>query len=267
MVSEKKFNISICSYNVFWKIMKNDQSLLNNKIDKTSLNKLKKNILENIFLIKNYYNPFFYCFQETEKYNEIIDMFEKSKYEYYVNYSKPEYMLTIWQKHIFLIKNVFDGNFEQGRPFTLFIFEDIRFKTHFLFINLHAGHTLNTKEHIFNPIQQTISNNKNEINKFNIQRIIICGDFNRDIGKQNLDNKLNNDEFKLIINSKKYKFNSLITNNKTCCNLNGYGYNKNYDQLIDSYDNPIIIYPMNNEKWYQSKSSDHIAIMAIVKNL
>ena len=70
-----------------------------------------------------------------------------------------------------------------------------------------------------------------------------------------------------MANSLIYYFYPFVSDNKTCCNLNGYAYTKNYDQVIDSYDIPIIIYPLTNEKWYESKSSDHIAIISIVKNI
>ena len=268
MNSEKKFNISICSYNIFWKIMIKDSTLLGKKIDKTTLSKLKENLLKNIFLIKNYYNPYFYCFQESASYNDIINMFENTIYQHHISYSEPEHMLTIWKNNFFNKKIVFDGEFENGRPFSIFIFEDLRFSTYFILINIHSGHNKNTFESIFKPIQQLITENKNNIKKFNIKRIIICGDFNRDIGNQILENNNKNiDNFKLIINSKEYKFSAFVSDNKTCCNLNGYGYNKNYDQVIDSFDKPILIHPLNLEKWYQSKSSDHVAIISIVKNI
>ena len=263
---EKKFNISICSYNVYWKIMDSDPSLLSKKIDNAELLKLKENLLKNIFLIKNYYDPYFYCFQESSSYNDITNIFEKSKYDYYVNYSKPEFILTIWKKKLFIKKKVFDGDFEPGRPFSIFIFEDARFNINFILINIHAGHNKNTLKSIFEPIQQTITKNINQISKFDIQRIVICGDFNRDIGKQILGDNTNTNtyniyKYKLTINAIEYKFIPIITNNKTCCNLNGYGYNINCDQVIDSFDKPIMIHPLSKEKWYKSKSSDHVAIL------
>ena len=120
MDSEKKLNISICSYNIFWKIMKNDSSLLNKKIDKVTLSKLKDDLLKNIFLIKNYYNPYFYCFQESSSYNDIIKMFENSKYDYNISYSEPEYLLTIWKK-IFFNKKI--DNFTELNVFVTNGFE------------------------------------------------------------------------------------------------------------------------------------------------
>jgi hypothetical protein len=266
---EKKFNISICSYNIFWKIMINDSSLLGKKLDKTALFKLKEALLKNIFLIKNFYSPHFYCFQEAESYINITTMFENTIYDHHINYSKPEHMLTIWKKIFFNKILVFDGEFEKGRPFSILVLEDLRFGTNFILINVHAGHNPNTFKCIFEPIQKIFTINNNQIEKYDIKRIIICGDFNRDIGKQILDNdgaekdkKLN-----LIVGSIQYNFKPFVSDNKTCCNLNGYGYNKNYDQLIDSFDKPILIHPLSKENWYRSKSSDHIGILAIVKNI
>lgn len=273
---EKTFNISICSYNLFWEVMDNDFSKnsgqLVKKIGKDNLNELKSNILKNIFFIKNIYNPYFYCFQEAVSWTDITNLFELSLYEYYVGKSGPEYILTVWKSHIFEKKFVFDGEFESGRPFTIFIFKDLRFNLHFILINIHASHNKDTFTSIFEPIQKILSSvsiiNNIQIKNLDIKRIIICGDFNRDISAQIInDSNISNSLYKLKINSKEYYFKPFISNNKTCCNLNGYAYNKNYDQVIDTFDKPLIIHVLNKEKWYTSKSSDHVAVLAIVKNI
>lgn len=264
--NDEQLNISICSYNIFWKVMDNISSPLIEQIGKKTINKLKDNIIKNIFLIKNYYNPYFYCFQEPILFECIIDLFEKENYQYYVGYSKPEYILTIWNNNYFNKKIVLDGEFEPGRPFTFFIFEDIRFKTkpQFILINIHSGHCKDTLQNIFIPIQQIITINNKIINKFNVKRVIITGDFNRDIGTEIfIDSNIS----KLCINKNTFYFKPYLSNNKTCCNIGGYGYNKNYDQTIDTLTQPILIYPLINEKWYNAKSSDHIAILSILKNI
>ena len=257
------FNISICSYNVYWKIMKNDPSLLTKSFSSDDLNIHKSNLLTNIYLVKNYYNPFFYCFQESENYSDIITLFEKSKFKYHIGYSKPEYILTIWNSILFKKKIVIDYEFESGRPFSLFVFKDLRYKKYFVLINIHSGHHHDTKTNIFDPIQQIINSNKHILLKFNIKRIIISGDFNRDIGSQIT---IEPTKYFLIVNSIRFDFIPYITTNKTCCSLKGYGWNKNYDQLIDSYTKPIIIHQLNKEPWYLTKSSDHLMILSIVKN-
>lgn len=265
----ENFNISICSYNVYWKIMKNDSNPSINSLVKSlglkKINALKSSILKNIFMIKNYYSPFVYCFQEAENYFDIINLFKikTNNFKYYVGCSGPEHILTIWNSDILKKLFVIDGEFEKGRPFSLFVFRDLRFNSNFILINLHAGHNFDTYESMFKPIQHIINSNLIKISVYNPTRIIMCGDFNRDIGSQIFIEPL---KYYLKISKKKFKFNSLVTSNKTCCNLNGYGYNKNCDQVIDSYQTPVLIYPLNKEKWYLPKSSDHIAIISIVKN-
>jgi hypothetical protein len=264
-MKNEQLNISIFSYNIFWKIMKsNNTDLLDIGISKNKLLELKSNILNNILNVKNYYNPFIYCFQEAENYLEITNLFDKSNYDYYNGYSKPEYILTIWQKNILKKKLIIDGEFEQGRPFTIIIFKDLRFNIYFMLINIHSGHQINTLKNIFEPIQKIINTNIKNILKYIIKRIIIVGDFNRDIGSQItlLPNKFN-----LNINLSKFNFIPLITQNKTCCSIKGYGYNKNYDQIIDSYEQPLLIHQLNKESWYKSESSDHLGILSIIKNI
>jgi hypothetical protein len=253
-------NISICSYNVFWKIMCLDKSLLNEKINLKTLKEFKQNLLKNIFLIKNYYNPHFYCFQESSSYEEILKIFENTKYDFHINYSEPEYMLTVWNNNLFKKQLIIDYEFEKGRPFSIFIFKDIFNKNYFILMNIHSGHRENTQKSIFEPMQQIIDNYKDEINKFTIYRIIVCGDFNRDINAL-----INKNKFSLFLNKKKFIFKSLNTNNKTCCNLNGYGLKLNSDNIIDTFNQPRIVHPLNKESWYKLKSSDHIAILSILE--
>lgn len=258
------FNISICSYNIFWQVMKNNSSPLEKQIGKSKLDKLKSNILNNILKTKKYYNPFVFCFQEAANYTDILEIFSSDKeFISHTHFSNPEHILTIWNSTILEKKYILDGEFEAGRPFSLFVFKDLRFDIHFILINIHSGHNPITSEAIFDPIQNIINLNKKNILKFDIKRIIIVGDFNRDIGSQ------------IIVNPKKYylnikkKFNFypfLKNTNKTCCSLKGYGYNKNYDQVIDSLCEPILIHQMNKESWYKPESSDHLMILSIVKN-
>ncbi len=262
----KNFNISIFSYNLFWKIMIKSSSPLIKHVGIKKINKLKMSILKNVLLTKNYYSPFIYCFQEAESHNDILKLFEKNNFDYNIGFSSPEHILTIW--NLSVIKKLFvaDNEFESGRPFSLFVFEDLRFFTNFIFVNIHAGHKADTFVSIFQPIQNIINLNVNSIEKFEPTRIVICGDFNRDIQGQI---SIEPQRYFLKIKNKKFFFGTDIkytSVNKTCCNSNGYAYNKNYDQVIDSYDSPIVIYPLNKEKWYIPQSSDHVAIISIVKN-
>lgn len=260
----KNLNISIFSYNIFWKIMNAEiGSPLINNMGLKKLMELKSNIISNISNVINYYNPYIYCFQEAESSKDIINLFNKNYYKYHLGYSEPEHILTIWRKDIMKKKLVFDGEFESGRPFSIIVFKDTRFKVYWMLINIHSGHDHNTKMSIFEPIQKIIDLNKNKISKYDIKRVIIVGDFNRDISSQI---KLEPSGYKIKINSKEFLFNYLENNNKTCCSLKGWGYKSNYDQTIDSYSKPILIHQLNKEKWYKTESSDHLAIMAIFQN-
>jgi len=112
----KELNVSIFSYNVFWKIMKTNDSPLIKTLGKENLIKLKSNILSNITNVINYYNPFIYCFQEAESSVNIIELFSTTDYNYHLGYSEPEHILTIWRKDVMKKKLVLDGEFEHGRP-------------------------------------------------------------------------------------------------------------------------------------------------------
>lgn len=260
----KELNISIFSYNVFWKIMKNENSPLEKTIGSTKLLELKSNIISNITNVINYYNPFIYCFQEAESTLSIIELFSNSEYEYHIGYSEPEHILTVWRKDVIKKKLVLDGEFEPGRPFSIIIFKDIRYMNYMMLINIHAPHHHNTNLSIFEPIQKIIDLNKNIILKYDIKRIVMVGDFNRDIRSQI---KIEPMRYKLKINSIEYNFYPIEdTINKTCCSLKGWGYKLNYDQTIDTYLSPLLIHQLNKEPWYVSESSDHLAILSVIKN-
>ena len=248
-------NISIFSYNIFWKVMKNNDLKFN-------IN--KSNIIANITNIKNYYNPFIYCFQEAESSEDIINLFDSKYYKWNLGYSNPEHILTIWRKDIMKKKIIFNGEFESGRPFSIIIFKDIRFNIYWMLINIHAGHHHDTNSSIFVPIQKIITSNINKIGKYDIKRIVIIGDFNRNISSQIF---IEPKKFFLTINSNVFYFKSIHNENKTCCSISGWGYTNNYDQIIDSYSNPLLTYQLNKESWYYTKSSDHLAILSIIKNI
>lgn len=260
-------NISVCSYNLNWKIMQipiNKKSKINEPYYK-----FKINLLQNIQLIHYYYNPFIYCFQEVVNPQHILKIFDLDNFDFNIGDSGLEKNLTIWNKQIFKKKMIIGSEFEEGRPFTIIILNDKRFKINFMLVNIHAGHDMNTLKTIFNPIQNTIQADNfiyKKLIDFDIKRIIICGDFNR-----NINLELANDIQKILhlkIGRKKYyfNFNSNSNENKTCCSMSGYGYKYNYDNLIDSYAKPIATTQLTNEKWYIPKSSDHLMILSIVKN-
>ena len=260
----EKLNISIFSYNVYWKIMKaNNSSPLIKTLGQTKLSELKSNILKNILNTKNYFNPFVYCFQESESPTDITNLFEKLQYKYHIGYSEPEHILTIWRTDIIKKKLVLDGEFEPGRPFSIIVFKDLRFRIFWMLINIHAGHHYHTYSSIFEPIQKLITLNQHILAKYEIKRVVIIGDFNRDIGSQI---QIEPFKYKLVFNSDEFIFKQTVNTNKTCCSLKGWGYKYNYDQSIDSYSKPLLTYQLNKEHWYFSESSDHLAILSVIKN-
>jgi len=261
-------NIAIVSYNILWELMEKSNSKSKGLIDyliKSDKNNMKENMLKNITNVTDYYNPQIYCFQEASGYESIIKLFNRKIYSYHANKSGPEHMLTIWNHDRFSLIKTFDGEFESGRPFCIFIFKDNLTTNKFILINLHAGHHKDTAKSIFLPIQNLLDKSE-EIysDKFNgVNRIILVGDFNRDINDQN---KINN--YSLVLTNTKFNFqyyNKRMSN--TCCDTMGNLLNRNYDQVIDSYKTPLIRHELNKESWYNYPSSDHVMIMGILKKL
>jgi hypothetical protein len=249
------YYLAIISYNVYWKTMdiNNSENHLRNKLD---LINYKKNILENIKYSYYHFNPDIYCFQEAHDYSSIINIFDKKKYNYHINISEKDVLLTIWNNQILKLIKVFDDEFEKGRPFSIFLFFNTKTNKYIIFINIHASHQEDTLKTIFKPIQENIDKN---FKKYSIKRIIIGGDFNRDINSY-----LKNNKYFLIINKKKYFFKENYNNNKTCCDIFNKKYEFNSDQVIDTKSSNIITFQLDKFIWYKKKSSDHIMILAII---
>tara|TARA_A100001015_G_C15034962_1_gene735607 strand:+ start:3082 stop:3840 length:759 start_codon:yes stop_codon:yes gene_type:complete len=247
--------LTIASYNLFWKIMNHENCPIELK-KYINVYEYKENILSNILNTYNYLNPNIFCFQEASDYKSILLIFNKKKYKYHINISDKDVLLTVWDiTYLKLIKFI-DGEFEQGRPFTIFLFLNLKFSKYFIFINVHASHNNNTFNNFFKPIQKELNNN---FDKFKIKRIIISGDFNRDI---NLELKKNN--YYLKINDKKKNFKSNINDNKTCCDIFNKKYQYNSDQVIDTKSKEIKTFLLDKFNWYKRKSSDHKMILSIV---
>jgi hypothetical protein len=245
-----ELNLSICSYNIYWENMVDRNLKLN-----------KKNLLSNIYYVHNYYNPDIYCFQEVVNHELILQIFDKRDFDSFLGFSNPEYILTIWNKHKLDKIFIKEGEFEPGRPFTIILFYDKIRNYYFILINIHAGHYVNTKQTIFQPINIALNDMSFFIKKYNVNRIIIVGDFNRDISEE-LDDNIN-----IKVLNKNFTFKANKNNNKTCCSLKGYGHKYNYDHVIDSYNSPIITKSMKMESWYKNPSSDHIMIISVMKNI
>ncbi len=256
-------NLSISSYNLLWDLMdyKNTKRFINT--DQKLLKIYKNNTLYNIQKVIDYYNPTIYCFQEATNYKDILSLFN-DKYIYYVNNSDKDVMMTVWQNNKLDLIDNFEGEFEKGRPFNIFIFFNKIDNYKFIFINIHAGHNDNTYNSIIKPIQKAIDNIDNKL-LVDIKRVIITGDFNRNINNEIKNDKENNN-FYLLVNKQKISFKYNNNKNKTCCNIYGNenGIDKNYDNIIDSYKKLKLIHPFNKESWYKFPSSDHVMIMGII---
>ncbi len=253
-------NIAIVSYNILWQLMEKSNS--NSFVDyflNSDRKTMKDNMLKNIVKVSDYYNPQIYCFQEASNYQTIYKLFDSKIFSHHVNKSGPEFMLTVWNKERFKIDKKFDGEFESGRPFCIFIFTDNLTENKFTLINLHAGHRSNTLVSIFEPIQKVINTN---IDKFDsIQRIIIAGDFNRNINEEIIEH-----DFSLKTKNKIFNFNPYTKKmSNTCCDTTGNNLKRNFDHVIDSMYKPLIKHELNKESWYLYPSSDHVMIMSILK--
>ncbi len=256
-----ELNISICSYNTLWEIMDWKNSSITKKLDINYVKTAKKNIISNITTVKDYLNPDFFCFQESSDYQSVLNIFSNSKlnnYNYNVNKSGEEYMLTIWKSRFILVKKL-ESDFENGRPFVILILFDDKTKKTFCLINLHAGHKSNTFSSIFEPIQKIINN---KIKYFNdVTRITMVGDFNRDICKEiELDDS---EQFIIKIGKKKFKFNYSKDQTNTCCSLSGNKNYRNYDHVIDSESKPKK-FVLIDQPWYKNPSSDHAMILGVI---
>ncbi len=254
-------NIAICSYNLNWEIMDINAGKLTKHYSVKELEMAKSNVLSNIQSIYDYYNPQIYCFQEAANYSEYTNIFNSEIFNHCVNKSGLEHMLTVWDSTRFELLDKKPGEFESGRPFCIFIFKDILVQNVFVLINLHAGHIPNTSSSIFKPIQKIFTKSK-IFENYIITRIIMAGDFNRDINQQikndsNLSFELNHSMFDF-----KYYTGKMLN---TCCSLSGNNLKKNFDFVIDTYDSCILRHELNKESWYKQPASDHIMIMSIIK--
>ena len=101
-----------------------------------------------------------------------------------------------------------------------------------------------------------------------ISRIIIGGDFNRDINQEIKSDSKSKLVFELGHNHSifNFKFTPNSTSN-TCCSIsaNSNNFKKNFDFIIDTFDSCILRHELNKESWYKQPASDHIMIMTILQ--
>jgi endonuclease/exonuclease/phosphatase family metal-dependent hydrolase len=236
--------LTILSYNVSWEAI---TSLLK----QCSSNGIcKTNILYNIKYNIKKYNPDFAFFQEASEHNDILNLFNNNIYDYYVNTSDKEYMISLWNKQKFTVVNMYNGNLEKGRPFAIIILANNKNKQIIALINIHAGHYIDTETTIFKIINNFIKKNISSSIKKSITRVIMGGDFNRNIFIDDTSNytiQFSND-FELI---------KVVDNKNTCCSILSDELTFNFDHVLDSY-KPAI---QKIVKHKQFPASDHMPII------
>ena len=254
-------NIIIMSYNLSWEAMTSTNTGIFKLCATTGLGEgiCKSNILLNISNNVKKYNPDFVTFQEATEYKDILELFNSDIYDHHINISEKETMLSLWNKKKFTLVNPYDCEFEKGRPYTIIILQNNRSKKNIALINLHAGHFLDTQLTIFDKINNFIKTNVKPTIKKSITRVIMSGDFNRDVYEDETSQYI----IKFTDNFALHRFSS---NKQTCCSTIAYGHRFIYDHVIDSkgvIEKKIL---GNSTKTYKIPSSDHILIIVKLKN-
>ena len=252
-------NIKILSWNVSWEAM---TSNLTGQFAICGKSKSKKscnhNIITNIYKTIKKFKPDIMGFQEAAKYNDIIDQIDMKIYDYFVNKSDKEYMLTIWNKNLFTLISNYFHEFSSGRPFCIIILKHMQTDKIICLINIHAGHESNSQENIFNIINKFIANKLDSKLEKKISRVIMFGDFNRNP----FDDKTSN--YDIIIGDSVFNLNRMDLKENTCCNIKGITHNSNYDHVLDSV-YTVKRQLINKEKYYAIPASDHIMIIGQIK--
>ena len=261
IIQEGGGELSAVSYNVSWEAMTSNTSgqFKLCVTDGLGYGICKSNILSNIDSNIKKYNPDFAAFQEASEHLDIIELFDSNIYESHVNTSGKEIMLSLWNKKKFTLVKAYNSEFEEGRPFTIIVLKNNRSNKNIALINLHAGHRIDTQKTIFDIINNFIKKSITATVKKSVLRVIMAGDFNRNVYEDTTSTyTVNfNQEFTL----KRFS-----NNKKTCCSVIGYGHTYSYDHIIDS--KAIVSKKIlgNSVKNYKIPSSDHILIIAKLKN-
>lgn len=239
-----KYNYSTLSYNLFWKSMDNP--------------KYQQNIIHNINYFSKKFNAHFILLQEAFKYQIILNSLP-SHYTYYYNHSGKDEMITLWNNKLYEELYATHSEFSPERPFALILLKEIKTNKKILLINIHAGHDNNSQINIFDKINSLIK--KNNYILTNISKVILGGDFNRNIYLDHTSDYniiINNKNFKLNRND---KFNNI--NKNTCCNLIPKLLSHNSDHIIFSSksSNKILL---NTLKHFKFPASDHIPILSFI---
>lgn len=246
---------NILSYNVSWEAMTSNTS---GSLKLCTGGTCKSNILDNISFNIKKYKPEFAFFQEAAEHNDIMELFDDN-YDNFVNTSGKELMLSIWNKKKFTLLKAIGGEFEEGRPFAIIIVKNNKSNNSIALINLHAGHLPDTQKSIFDKINNFIKRELRYSIKKSITRVIMSGDFNRNVFEDNTSDYT----IKFIDN---FELKRTQNNKHTCCSVLGYGHKFNYDHVLDSkaiMTNKIL---GNSIKSYKYPASDHVLIVVNIKN-
>lgn len=253
--------LTVLSYNVSWEAMTSTNQG-NFKLcitDGLGEGVCKSNILDNISQNIKKYKPDFATFQEAAEHTDIIDLFDSNKYDNFVNMSEKETMLTIWNTTKFLLVKAYGGQFEEGRPFAIVILQNKKSKKNLALINIHTAHKVDTQKTIFDILNKFIKTNIGPTIKKSVNRVIIAGDFNRNIYEDETSDY--SIKFVDIFNLKR------TNNNKgTCCSILGYGHKFNFDHVIDSKSTISKKILGNSIKNYKYPASDHVLVIVKLKN-
>lgn len=259
--------VKVFTYNVCWEANKPAPLSYNGKLSGDLLNvcqnnveKCRQNISNTIsnYLHKNKYD--FIALQEIPienspglQLNDWIKRFKiKNNHNVIINTSGFEKMMTIYDSTKYrLIQHKFGNLNEKGRPFNSILFEDIKSKQNLMFVNLHAGHSMKS----YGSLQMKKQIEKQWSKQTHIDRVIVAGDFNRDIPNIDENYKLSLNLFGFNLYNK-YK-NRLLS----CCSTSSsplYKYPK--DHILDSYTGATY-----KKGKINFPSSDHLYISALLK--
>lgn len=260
-IQEGGGDLTVISYNVSWEAMTSNTSGQFKLCTADGLGEgiCKLNILSNISSNIKKYNPDLVTFQEASEHLDIIELFDPNIYETHINTSGKETMLTLWNKKKFTIVKSYDSEFEEGRPFTIIVLQNNRSKKNIALINLHAGHKFDTRITIFDIINNFIKKSVMLTIKKLVSRVIMSGDFNRNVYED--DSSSYTVKFTQEFILKRFPHNK-----QTCCSAIGYGHKYVYDHILDSKTFISKKILGNSVKNYKIPSSDHILIIAKLKN-
>jgi len=244
-------NISILSYNISWESMtgkKSDWWLCSNNTNIKHEKHFSKCVI-NIADVINNNDTDFILLQEASEYMKLMENCPKLKLmNMSLHYSGKDGIITFWKKQ-FRKKYIFNGEFENGRPWLSILFTNL-----ICLINVHFGHYTKQKliYHLETLLTTIITTLKNKYPKLNINniRFIIAGDFNYDI------KTLSTNTTNFTINNTIFFF-----NNKhllTCCKYT----DKHTDHVIDTKSTPLNIFIPQSHPL----ASDHKPIISILQS-